>query len=92
MLSIEPRWQRFRWVTASPTRPFKLRILNEAGGDVSSTACHIVGGDGGIRHTPSTYPANGLWVGVAERYDVSQGQPACAALVADGTEGLGLHT
>ena len=81
MLSVEPRWQRFRWLTSSVTRPYKLRIVDESGADVSGSVCQVVGGDGGIRRTPAPYPAAGLWIGVAERYDVSSQHQPCIALL-----------
>lgn len=36
------------------------------------TWLQIIGSDGGYRHEPADWPATGLFVGVAERYDVSR--------------------
>ncbi|KAG2425551.1 hypothetical protein HXX76_013595 [Chlamydomonas incerta] len=69
--TMEPRWNRFRWLVSSVSRPFKLRIVNAAtGADVGGSVCKVVGGEGGARPTPVTFPAAGLFIGVAERYEV----------------------
>eukprot|EP00198_Chlamydomonas_reinhardtii_P001096 XP_001690431.1 predicted protein [Chlamydomonas reinhardtii] len=69
--TMEPRWQRFRWLVSSVSRPYKLRFVDAAtGADVGGSKCHVIAGDGGIRRTPATFPAAGLFVAVAERYEV----------------------
>ncbi|GLC63932.1 hypothetical protein PLESTF_000100100 [Pleodorina starrii] len=71
VITFEPRWQRFRWLNAAPTRPFKLRLIDAANGsDVGGTACRVIAGDGGLRRTPARFPSAGLFMGVAERYEV----------------------
>lgn len=59
-----------RWVNSAVTRPFKLRIVDEHGEDVSSSACLVVAGEGGVRREPAPFPPGGLFIGVAERYEV----------------------
>ncbi|GLC39075.1 hypothetical protein PLESTB_000010300 [Pleodorina starrii] len=71
VMTLEPRWQRFRWLVASVSRPFKLRIIDAVNGsDVSGSACRVIAGEGGLRRTPAPFPAAGLFMGVAERYQV----------------------
>ncbi len=44
--------------------------MDEQGEDVSSRACLVVAGEGGVRRDPAPFPAGGLFIGVAERYEV----------------------
>ncbi|KAG2484026.1 hypothetical protein HYH03_017116 [Edaphochlamys debaryana] len=66
----EARWQRLRWLNAASSRPWKLRIVDDKGSDVSGTICQVIAGDGGIRRNPTAFPRAGLFMGVAERYEV----------------------
>ncbi|KAG2484888.1 hypothetical protein HYH03_016369 [Edaphochlamys debaryana] len=67
----EARWQRLRWLNAATTRPWKLRIVDgTTGADVSGSVCHVIASDGGVRRTPVPFPKAGLFMGVAERYEV----------------------
>ncbi|KAG2484028.1 hypothetical protein HYH03_017118 [Edaphochlamys debaryana] len=66
----EARWQRLRWLNAAATRPWKLRIVDDKGADVSGSVCKVIAGDGGIRRNPTAFPSAGLFMGVAERYEV----------------------
>ncbi|KAG2440741.1 hypothetical protein HXX76_003598 [Chlamydomonas incerta] len=69
--TMEPRWTRFRWLVSSVSRPYKLRFVDAAtGADVGGAVCQVIAGDGGIRRTPVAFPAAGLFMGVAERYEV----------------------
>ncbi|KAG2440724.1 hypothetical protein HXX76_003581 [Chlamydomonas incerta] len=69
--TMEPRWQRFRWLVSSVARPYKLRFVDAAtGADVGGIKCQVVGGEAGARRSPVTFPAAGLFMGVAERYEV----------------------
>lgn len=70
LLTAEPKWYRLRLLNAASARPYLLRIRDGNGVDVSSSACQIVGGDGGLRRSPVPFPAGGLYMAVAERYDV----------------------
>ncbi|KAG2484027.1 hypothetical protein HYH03_017117 [Edaphochlamys debaryana] len=66
----EARWQRLRWLNAASSRPWKLRIVDDTGSDVSGSVCQVIAGDGGIRRNPTAFPRAGLFMGVAERYEV----------------------
>ncbi|KAG2491600.1 hypothetical protein HYH03_010165 [Edaphochlamys debaryana] len=66
----EARWQRLRWLNSATTRPWKLRIVDDTGADVSGSVCQVIAGDGGIRRNPTAFPRAGLFMGVAERYEV----------------------
>ncbi|KAG2440722.1 hypothetical protein HXX76_003579 [Chlamydomonas incerta] len=68
--TMEPRWTRFRWLGSSVSRPWKLRFVFENGTDFGGSKCKVIGGEGGLRRTPVTFPAAGLFIGVAERYEV----------------------
>eukprot|EP00198_Chlamydomonas_reinhardtii_P001276 XP_001690611.1 predicted protein [Chlamydomonas reinhardtii] len=68
--TMEPRWQRFRWLVSSVARPYKLRFVNADGTDFSGGKCQVIGGEAGTRRSPVSYPAAGLFMGVAERYEV----------------------
>ncbi|KAG2437396.1 hypothetical protein HXX76_006048 [Chlamydomonas incerta] len=71
LATMEPRWHRFRWVISAVSRPFKLRFVDAAtGADVSGSRCQVIGGEAGLRRTPVPFPAAGLFMGVAERYEV----------------------
>ncbi|EFJ51493.1 hypothetical protein VOLCADRAFT_87571 [Volvox carteri f. nagariensis] len=59
-----------RWLNSAVTRPYKLRIVASDGSDVSSRICQVIAGEGGLRRTPARFPAAGLFLGVAERYEV----------------------
>ena len=70
ILATKPRWTRFRIVNASPSRLYKLQLVNEAGVNVGATVCKLVGSDGGFLKPPANFPAAGLTVGGAYRWDV----------------------
>ncbi|KAG2441979.1 hypothetical protein HYH02_009772 [Chlamydomonas schloesseri] len=69
--TMEPRWQRFRWLVSSVARPYKLRLVFANGTDYSGNKCQVVGGEAGLRRSPVPFPAAGLFMGVAERYEVA---------------------
>lgn len=52
-------------------RPWKLRIVDSAGNDVSGGVCKVIAGDGGFRRAPVQFPIAGLFIGAAERYEVA---------------------
>ncbi|CAF1407708.1 unnamed protein product [Rotaria sordida] len=70
LMCLEPKWYRFRILNGAVSRPFLLKIKNNALQDVSQQICKIFGTDGGFRDTPVTFPTTGLLIGIAERYDV----------------------
>ncbi len=70
VLRAEARWQRFRLCNGALSRPWLLSIVDNSGKEVSSQHCYVIAGDGGYRRTPVQYPSNGLFMGVAERYEV----------------------
>lgn len=60
-----------RWLNSAVSRPFKLRIVDDRGEDVSGTRCRLVAGDGGVRREPpAPFPRAGLYIGIAESYEV----------------------
>ncbi len=73
VFTVEPRWQRFAWVNSSPARPYKLLIVDEAGTAISGSICRVIAGDGGFRREPAAYPAAGIFIAVAERWEVGWG-------------------
>ncbi|CAF1584563.1 unnamed protein product [Rotaria sp. Silwood1] len=70
VMSLQPKWYRFRFLNAAVSRPYLLKIKNSTLQDVSQKICKIIATDGGYRDTPVTFPTTGLLIGVAERYDV----------------------
>ena len=75
VMSIEPKWIRFRWLNAAISRPYliTLRHVSSVTGEmreISSEICYIIASDGGYRTTPIPFPSSGLLNGVAERYEV----------------------
>ena len=69
LMPLEAKWYRFRFLNAAVSRPFLVKIKNNTGDDISQTQCKIIAADGGIRNTPVAFPAAGLLIGIAERYE-----------------------
>lgn len=69
-MSIEPRWQRFRLLNAAVSRPFLLKIRDSRLMDISQRVCRVIAADGGYRKSHVAFPAEGLLIGVAERYEI----------------------
>ena len=69
-MPIDAKWYRFRILNAAVSRPYLLKIKNERNVDVSKDICWVIASDGGYRSSPVRFPAQGLLIGVAERYEV----------------------
>ena len=69
-MPLEPKWYRFRLLNAAVSRPYLLKIKDAQNKDVSANICKVIAADGGYRNTPVAFPANGLLIGVAERYEI----------------------
>jgi FtsP/CotA-like multicopper oxidase with cupredoxin domain len=69
-MPMEPKWYRLRLLNAAVSRPYLIKIKNEALQDVGPSICKVIAADGGYRDTPAPFPAGGLLMGVAERYEV----------------------
>lgn len=70
IMPIEPKFYRFRFINAAVSRPYLVKIKNETLNDVGPGICKVIAGDGGYRSVPTQFPAEGLLIGVAERYEV----------------------
>ncbi len=68
-IRAEAKWYRLRLLNASPSRPYLLKIKDQNGVDVSATSCQIIAKDGGFRTSPVAFPAAGLVIAPAERYE-----------------------
>jgi hypothetical protein len=68
-MPLLPKSYRFRFVNSAVSRPWLLKIKDAFGRDVSQTMCYIIASDGGYRSPPVPWPAEGLQIGVAERYE-----------------------
>ena len=69
-MPIDPKWVRFRFLDTSISRPFLLQVRDANAQEVSSKICKVIATDGGFRPTAAPFPATGLLIGVAERYEV----------------------
>jgi FtsP/CotA-like multicopper oxidase with cupredoxin domain len=69
-IPLEPKWYRLRFLNAAVSRPFLVKIKDDKLKDISANICKVIGADGGYRDTPAQFPAGGLLLGVAERYEV----------------------
>ena len=70
LIPLEPKWYRFRVLNAAVSRPYLFKIKTSAGNDISRTQCQIIASEGGLRTAPVAFPAKGLLIGIAERYEV----------------------
>jgi len=70
-MNIEPRWNRFRILNAAVSRPYLLKIKDHRLNDISQRLCRIIATDGGFRQNHIPFPAEGLLIGVAERYEIA---------------------
>jgi FtsP/CotA-like multicopper oxidase with cupredoxin domain len=68
-MPLQPKACRFRFVNSAVSRPWLLKIKNAYGQDVSDRMCYVIASDGGYRSPPVPWPAEGLQIGVAERYE-----------------------
>jgi FtsP/CotA-like multicopper oxidase with cupredoxin domain len=69
LLNAPGKWQRFRLCNGAVSRPWLLTLVTNTGAEVASKHCYVIAGDGGYRRTPAPFPAPGLFMGVAERYE-----------------------
>lgn len=69
-LNLEPKWIRFRILNAAVSRPYLFKIKDHRLGDISQRICRIIASDGGFANSHVAFPAEGLYIGVAERYEI----------------------
>ena len=69
-IALEPKFYRFRLLNAAVSRPYLLKVKDENLVDVGPNVCKMIASDGGYRNSPVPFPAGGLLMGVAERYEV----------------------
>jgi FtsP/CotA-like multicopper oxidase with cupredoxin domain len=69
-MPLEPKWYRFRFLSAAVSRPWLLKFKSDFGVDIGPDMCRVIAGDGGYRADPIPFPREGLQMGVAERYEV----------------------
>lgn len=69
-MNLEPKWIRFRLLNAAVSRPFLFKIKDHRLSDVSQRICRVIATDGGFRRTHIAFPIEGLYIGVAERYEI----------------------
>lgn len=70
VMNLEPKWLRFRLLNAAVARPYLFKIKDHRLNDISQRICRIIAADGGFRRTHIPFPAEGLMIGVAERYEI----------------------
>ena len=59
-----------RLLNVAVSRPYIIKIKDENLNDVAPDMCHIIAADGGYRAAPVAFPPEGLFVAVAERWEV----------------------
>jgi FtsP/CotA-like multicopper oxidase with cupredoxin domain len=69
-MNFDPKWIRFRLLNAAVSRPYLLKIKDSKLGDISQRICRVIATDGGFRRTHISFPVEGLYIGVAERYEI----------------------
>lgn len=69
-MNFEPKWMRFRILNAAVSRPWLLKIKDDKLNDVSERICRVIAQDGGFRLSSISFPIEGLFIGVAERYEI----------------------
>ena len=69
-MPLQGKFYRFRLLNAALSRTYYVSIRNASQADISSSVCKIIAKDGGFRSTPANFPADGLYLGVGERYEV----------------------
>lgn len=69
-MNLEPKWLRFRLLNAAVSRPYLFKIKDHNLNDISQRICRVIATDGGFRNTHIAFPTEGLYIGVAERYEI----------------------
>jgi len=69
-MNFEPKWIRFRLLNAAVSRPWLIKLKDEKLNDVSQRICRVIASDGGFRLSSIPFPTEGLYMGVAERYEI----------------------
>jgi len=69
-MNLQPKWYRFRFLVASVSRSYIIKIKDASLNDVHQNVCKVIGNDGGYRTNPVAIPLSGLIIGVGERFDV----------------------
>jgi FtsP/CotA-like multicopper oxidase with cupredoxin domain len=70
-MNFAPQWHRFRILNAAVARPFLIKIKDHRLNDISQRICRVIATDGGFRETHIPFPAEGLLIGVSERYEIA---------------------
>lgn len=69
-MNFEPKWIRFRILNAAVSRPYLFKIKDHRLNDISQRICRIIASDGGFANSHTAFPVEGLYIGVAERYEI----------------------
>ena len=69
-MDLEPKWIRFRILNAAVSRPYLFKIKDHRLNDISQRICRVIATDGGFRRSHIAFPVEGLYIGVAERYEI----------------------
>ena len=69
-MPLQPKAYRFRFLNSAVSRPWLIKIKDALGRDVHNQLCWVIASDGGYRAPALPFPAEGLQMGVAERYEV----------------------
>jgi FtsP/CotA-like multicopper oxidase with cupredoxin domain len=69
-MDLEPKWVRFRILNAAVSRPYLFKIKDHRLNDISQRICRVIAADGGFRRSHIAFPNEGLYMGVAERYEI----------------------
>lgn len=71
VMNFEPKWMRFRLLNAAVSRPYLFKIKDAKLNDISQRICRVFAADGGFAARHTAFPAEGLLLGVAERYEIA---------------------
>jgi FtsP/CotA-like multicopper oxidase with cupredoxin domain len=69
-MNLEPKWIRFRLLNAAVSRPYLFKIKDHRLNDISQRICRVIASDGGFLNSHMAFPVEGLYLGVAERYEI----------------------
>lgn len=70
-MNFEPKWMRFRLLNAAVSRPYLFKIKDHRLNDISQRICRVFATDGGFANRHVAFPAEGLLIGVGERYEIA---------------------
>jgi FtsP/CotA-like multicopper oxidase with cupredoxin domain len=69
-MNLQPKWIRFRILNAAVSRPYLFKIKDHRYNDISQRICRVFASDGGFSRSHIAFPVEGLYIGVAERYEI----------------------